>query len=522
MLSDLDQSIQYIKSVGPKRAEAFSKAGLCTIRDLLHYFPTKYLDRRNILSTRSIFDFIRSGFNGEVTIIGKVITNEIIRYSRKQLFKVILEDEFNNFECVWFQGVKFFKDSFKESDTFAISGKPVLTKYGNIQFVHPDFDRIDSNESNDFLNTGGIIPVYKLPSELKLKNIGAISIRRIAKTAVEKYYQFIPETLPKSLLEQKALISKSFMIKNLHFPKNHDQLEKALYRLKYEEIFYFEILIALRKNNLLKKSSSNQLKFNKPNMRSFIKSLPFELTKSQLKVLGEIREDIENPSPMNRLLQGDVGSGKTIIAVISILSILENMQQAAFIAPTEILASQHYISIKKYLKSFGYKIHLLTSSTTKKKRETILNDLQSDEPCLLIGTHALFEKNVVFRNLALVVIDEQHRFGVVQRHNLIKKGLLPNVLVMTATPIPRTLTMTIYSDLDVSIINELPKNRKPIKTVVRSENKLKEIYNFIIDRINNGEQAFIVYPLVEESEKLDLKSATEAYNKLVTETFRAL
>ncbi len=510
----LSQPVQYLKSVGPKRSESFSKIGINTVRDLLFYFPTRYLDRSTILNSVKVLQYLRNGYEGEVTIIGEVISKELIRYGKKQIYKVRLKDNAGFFECVWFQGIKFFKDIFNQNDFYAISAKPVLTKYGHLQFVHPDFDRLAEKESKEFMHTGKIIPFYRVPKELRAANLGDFSLRRIINYAVENFCSNLSETLPEDILKSRELLDIHSTVRNLHFPENHNSLLNAERRIKFEELFYFECMIALRKSLVKNKCKETAYKTDSKFIKKFLDSLPFELTPAQIKVLHEIRKDLESDKPMNRLLQGDVGSGKTIVALISALIVISNGYQAVLMSPTEILADQHYKRISELLDPFGIKTGILIGGQKKSERENILGDIEHGKIKLIIGTHALIEENVNYNKIGLVIIDEQHRFGVVQRSNLIRKGNQPDVLVMTATPIPRTLSMTLYGDLDTSIIDEMPLNRKPIRTYLRGESKLNDVYKFIIDKSKSGYQTFLVYPLVEESEKLELKAAETYYNDL--------
>ncbi|MEG8946000.1 ATP-dependent DNA helicase RecG [Rosettibacter firmus] len=514
MSENLSTSVQYLKSVGPKRAEAFSKIGINTIKDLLFYFPSKYLDRSNILNCIKIVQYVRNGYQGEVTIIGEVINKELIHYGKKNIFKVRMKDSTGIFECVWFQGIKYFTEIFNEGDYFAISAKPVLTKYGNLQFVHPDFDRISKNESLEFLHTGKIIPFYRVPKELREKNLGDFSLRKIIHQAVEKFSDLVEETLPQYILKEKKILPLNEAIKNIHFPSDNDSLTAAKRRLKFEELFYFECLVALRKSLVESKKKNYKIIVKPEPIKKFLNSLPFQLTKAQLKVLHEIRKDLESSKPMNRLLQGDVGSGKTIVALIAMLIVVTNGYQAILMAPTEILADQHFKNISRLIKDLNIKVSLLIGGQKKYEREKILKEIKNGDAQIIIGTHALIEENVDFHKVGLVVIDEQHRFGVIQRSELIKKGINPDVLIMTATPIPRTLSLTLYGDLDVSTIDEMPANRKPIKTVLRGESKLPEIYKFIQAKAKEGYQTFLVYPLIEDSEKMELKAAETYYNSL--------
>ncbi len=518
---NLNSSIQYLKSVGPKRAQSFKKVGIETIRDLLFYFPYRHLDRTTTLTAAKAYGYLMNGYEGEITIVAKVYEKEKIRYGRKELLKIQFRDETGFFECIWFHGIKYFSTVFNEDYTFAISGKPQQSKYNNLQFTHPDFDRITEDESKSYLNTGKIIPFYSIPKELKEKNIGDLSLRRIINIAVEQYADALEETLPDFILREKKLIRLIDAVKNYHFPDDKDKFHAAKHRFKFEELFYLEILVALRKNNYKTKQKGLSLKVKSSLVNDFLKTLPFELTKAQLKVLHEIRVDMESDYPMNRLLQGDVGSGKTIVALIAMLMAVDNGYQTVLMAPTEILADQHAKNISKLLHNIPnreIKISLLIGGQKKSIKEINLENIELHEADIVIGTHALFEGKVKFKKLGLVIVDEQHRFGVAQRAKLLSKGITPDVIVMSATPIPRTLSLTIYGDLDISVIDEMPLNRIPIKTILRGETKLPDIYKFIIDKSREGYQSFIVYPLVEESEKLELKAAQTYYEEL-SETF---
>ena len=516
----LESSVQYIKSVGPKRAESFSKIGINTIRDLIFYFPSRHLDRTTILNSTKAYGYAINGYDGEATIIAKVADKEKRNLGRKEILKVQFRDNSGFIECVWFHGVKYFYSVFNEGDYFAISGKPEIN-YNKLQFVHPDFDKITEEETQSFLNTGKIIPFYRIPKELKQKNIGDLSLRRIINYAVEDYADKLEETLPQEIINQHNLLDLISAVKNYHYPQSKELFEQAKRRFKFEEMFYIELLVAIRKNNYQTKLAGNKMEIRSNLVSEFLKTLPFDLTKAQLNVLSEIKKDMLSEKPMNRLLQGDVGSGKTIVALISMLIAVDNGYQVALMAPTEILADQHAKNISTMMnklssitKAKEIQVSLLLGGQKKSVRTKKLSDIEMQEADIVIGTHAIFEEQVKFKNLGLIVIDEQHRFGVKQRALLQGKGKTPDVLVMSATPIPRTLSMTVYADLDFSVIDEMPKNRIPIKTVLRGEKKLPEIYNFIIDKTKEGYQTFLVYPLVEESEKLDLKAATIFYEDL--------
>ncbi len=517
----LQQSVRFLRSVGPKRAESFKKVGINSIRDLLFYFPSRHLDRTTVLTAVKAYGYAKNGYDGELTIIATVVDKEKKRFGKKELLIVHFQDSAGIFECVWFQGVKYFHSVFNEGDIFAISSKPEISRYNKLQFIHPDFDRITKEESNNFLNTGKIIPFYKIPKELRLTNLGDLSLRRIIYNAVEKYSDKLEETLPLDIIKQNSLLTLTETVKNYHFPESGKKLEEALYRLKFEEIFYLETLVAFRKYSYRTKLKGNVMSVKSNLVNNFIKTLPYKLTASQLKVLAEIKQDLLLEKPMNRLLQGDVGSGKTIVSIIAILIAVDNGFQAALMAPTEILADQHAKNITKMLSNLfetdnekKINVALLLGGQKKSERESVLKDIEKQNADIIIGTHALFEEKVIYKNLGMVVIDEQHRFGVKQRSKLQSKGKTPEILIMSATPIPRTLTMTVYGDLDVSVIDEMPKNRKPIKTVLRGDEKLPDIYNYIYDKSKEGYQSFIVYPLVEESEKLELKAAESYFNEL--------
>jgi ATP-dependent DNA helicase RecG len=523
----LSEPVQYLKSVGPKRAEAFKKIGITTVKDLLFYFPSRHLDRTTTLNSAKAFSYLVNGYTGELTIIAKVADTEKLHFGKKELFKVQMRDSTGFFECIWFQGIKYFASLFNEGDIFAVSGKPSLSKYNNLQFTHPDFDRITEEESYNLLNTGKIIPFYRIPKELKTTNMGDLSLRRIISNAVDNYAGHLEETLPEEIIVKNNLINICDAVKNFHFPINKEMLQSAIARFKFEEAFYLEVLVALRKDNYKHKLTGNALKVKTSLIHDFLKILPFNLTDSQLKVLSEIRKDMEEPVPMNRLLQGDVGSGKTIVALIAMLIAVDNDYQAVLMAPTEILADQHAKNISNLINSLStvhknraLKVSLLLGGQKKSLKEKNLKDIELNEADIVIGTHALFEEQVKFKNLGLVVVDEQHRFGVAQRARLISKGTTPDVIVMSATPIPRTLTMTVYGDLDVSVITEMPKNRKVIKTLLRGESNLPDIYKYIVDKRKEGCQSFIVYPLVDESEKLELKAAQTYYDELKETYFK--
>ncbi len=520
MNSGLQLSLKSLGNVGYKRAEAFAKINILTIEDLLNYFPTRYLDRTNLLSAMKVIEYVRNGYEGEVTIIGKVIDNELIKYARKPVFKVSMTDGDSLFECVWFQGLKFFKDRFRTGESYAVSAKPRLTKYGHLQFVHPDFDKLGKDETTEFKNTGRIIPFYRMPKELKANKLGDIGLRNIIYEAVEKFCDEIAEPFPESLLIKNKLPLYREAVRNIHIPEDQERLKKAIERIKYNELFFFECLVALRRNKVKVRTRGIKFEIFPAPVKKLIDNLGFSLTEAQLRVLSEIKKDMISPEPMNRLLQGDVGSGKTVVALLAMMIAVTNGYQAAIMAPTEILAHQHYLNFEKLLKGSGIKCVLVTGGMKAAGRRKALKEIVEGDAGIIIGTHAIFEEAVNYKKVGLVVIDEQHRFGVLQRMRIIEKGNSPDVLVMTATPIPRSLSMTYFGDLDLSVIDELPPGRKTIKTILRGEARLPAIYKFIIDKTTEGNQAYVVYPLVEESEVLELKAALEQYEFLKETYFK--
>lgn len=527
MQASLTDSLQYLKTVGPRRAEQLAKAGLRTARDLLFYFPTRYLDRTTLLTSGQAATYVENGFNGEITVIGKVVASESRHFGKKQVLIVTMRDSTGFFELVWFQGAKYFENKFIAGQSFAVSAKPSISKFGSLQFAHPDFDRLSDDENQVLFNTGKIIPFYRIPAELRASNFGDLSFRKIITVCLELYTSKIEETLPAQLIAKHRLMPLRNAVQALHFPESNAQIEEARRRLKYEELFFIEVLVASRKNNYREQLQGVAMAPATNLLSAFIQSLPFQLTSAQLHCLTEIKAGMAESRPMNRLLQGDVGSGKTIVALIAMLIAVDSGKQAALMVPTEILADQHARNISRLLQGVtrngrSIRVELLLGGQKKSIRSAKLELLALQDADIVIGTHALFEEDVAFRALGLVVIDEQHRFGVVQRARLMAKGITPDLLLMSATPIPRTLSMTVYGDLDVSVINQMPKNRLPIKTHLRGETKLPDIYRFIIDKAADGVQSFIVYPLVQESEKLELKAAEQYYEELRQSYFSGL
>jgi len=522
-VAGLNDSISKLQLVGPARAKAFKNAGIVTVRDLLWYFPFRHIDRTTILTIGKAHDLVRTGFSNELTLIGKVQESKVVNAGKRKILAVRVTDKTGELDCIWFQGIEYFSKAFSQGQTLAISGKPSLSKRGDFQIIHPVFDRLTDDESVNFFNTGKIIPVYSVNQFFKEAGLGETGIRRIIERALSTYFNDIEETLPITIIEKHDLAPLKETIRELHQPTSTINVQKARKRLKFEEFFFFQINALANREKFRSTNKGIQFRVRTGLVKALIESLPFQLTKAQLRVLTEIKNDMFAPQPMMRLLQGDVGSGKTVVALIAMLIAIDSGYQATMMVPTEVLAAQHFKSLSKLLdllKGKGgehdLKIELLTGSTPVKERRRIAGSLADGTIDILVGTHALFEDNVEFRQLGLIVIDEQHRFGVEQRARLIRKSEMPDVLVMTATPIPRTLTMTVFGELDVSIIDELPANRVPIRTAIRGESALGGVYNFIRSEVKNGRQAFIVFPLVEESEKLDLKAAEQGYEEIST------
>ncbi len=537
--SILSQPIQFLKGIGERRADVLSKYGVRTVHDLFFYVPRRYLDRTSIVTishlrqtyfrpTSQVSDDT-ADVRRDYTVVGDVRSFRVMGMGRKSRFVLILGDDTGTMQCVWFGGVNYWKSKFQIGEILAVSGQP--TAFGGVlQIVHPDVDRITERESDEqknevqvnwsqTLNTGGLVPLYPSGKELERVGLDSGGFRRIIGTTLRKNVLDITESLPDFILKKHSFLPLRVALENVHFPKTDSDLHESLRRLKYDELFYFQIKLALKRQHA--KADTNGIAFNVQSKlaRQLVDSLPYKLTQAQIRVLREITADMESSKPMNRLLQGDVGSGKTIVALLSMLIAVENGYQAVFMAPTEILAEQHYKTLALLLKEISVNVRLLVGGQRSKLRRDVLDDVQRGSAQIVVGTHAVFEKQVEFANLGYVVIDEQHRFGVMQRQSLRKKGKNPDVLVMTATPIPRTLSLTLYGDLDVSVINELPKDRKPIKTVLRYDEEKDAVFQFVREEIKKGRQVYVVYPLVEESEKVDLKAAVVHFEQLQTQVF---
>ena len=500
---DLNKNIQYIKGVGPARVKLLNKLGIYTLNDIINYYPRTYEDRSKIKRLNDVYD------GEEILIIAKVITNAVVRRIRKglTLFKVIVTDGSNNCEITWYNQ-EYIKEKIRKDNTYKFYGK-VSNKYGKLEMNTPIVE-----EMNVSKNTGKIVPIYPSTNNLR-QNV----LRSIVENALKEVNGRLIETLPDYILKEYNLCSLDYAIKKIHFPDNISEYNIARKRLAFEEIMTMQLLLMK-----LKKSYNNELngiQFDKNiKMSNVINDLPYKLTRAQLKVLEEIDSDMESKKCMNRLLQGDVGSGKTVVSIIASYKAVKSGMQVAIMAPTAILATQHLEEFNKILSKYNIKSELLISSITKKNKNEILERLKNGEIDIIIGTHALLEENVIFNKLGLVVTDEQHRFGVKQREKIISKGTNPDTLVMTATPIPRTLALILYADLDISIIDELPPNRKKIDTFAVTKGLENRVNNFIKKQINEGRQIYVVCPLVEESEEINAKSVMELAEKYKNDIFR--
>lgn len=503
----LQTPIDYLKGVGSTRANLLrSELGIHTYQDLVNLFPNRYIDKTHYYKINQL-----QRTSAEVQIVGKIVHLKMVEQKRGKRLVATFMDETGEMELVWFRGHKWIKENLKLNTPYVIFGK---TKYYNgFSMPHPEMELLSEHQKNLKIS---MQPVY--PSTEKLSNKG-ISNRAISKMIqqlfVETNIRFY-DTLSDEIKNELKLISKSEAILNIHFPKNQDMLGKAQFRLKFEELFYIQLQLIIKK--LTRKHKIKGFPF--PEVGAYFNDfynnhLPFELTNAQKRVIKEIRKDMGSSAQMNRLLQGDVGSGKTIVGLMAMLLAIDNGFQACLMAPTAILATQHYQGIKELTEKLDLNIRLLIGSTKTKARREIHEMLENGELHILVGTHAVLEDKVVFKNLGLAIIDEQHRFGVAQRAKLWKKNSYPpHILVMTATPIPRTLAMSLYGDLDISVIDELPPGRKPIKTVHRYDSNRLKVFKFITDEIQKGRQVYIVYPLIKESEAMDYKDLMDGYESI--------
>ena len=504
------RDIKYLQGVGPQRATMLNKElNIFSLRDLLYYFPYKYVDRSRLYYIHEI-----DGNMPYIQLKGQILSFETMGEGRQRRLVAHFSDGTGVIDLVWFQGIKYLMGKYKAHEEYIVFGKPTVFN-GRINVAHPDID-----PAKDLSLSGmGLQPYYNTTEKMKRSGLNSHALGKLVANAFALLQGTMPETLSRKIVENHHLVSLDEALRNIHFPQNPDKLRKAQYRLKFEELFYIQL-------NILRYAKDRQRKFRGLYFERvgeifntfYSQNLPFQLTGAQKRVIKEIRKDMGSGRQMNRLLQGDVGSGKTLVALMSMLIALDNGYQACMMAPTEILAAQHYETVKQLLFGMGVRVELLMGSVKGKKRDEILKGLLTGEVQILIGTHAVLENTVNFSSLGMVVIDEQHRFGVAQRAKLWAKNTNPpHVLVMTATPIPRTLAMTLYGDLDVSVIDELPPGRKPIQTIHQFDNRRPSLYAGIRKQIGEGRQIYIVYPLIKESEKMDIKNLEEGYEQVCAE-----
>lgn len=533
MTDILDTDIKYLPGIGPKRAELLSKEiGVHTFRDMLYYFPFRWIDKSKVYPISSIAgddmpDGEDSPSSSYVQVRGIVTKKETAgmtggRVARgKSRLIVTLQDATASIEMVFFSGLKWINEKLEQGQEYIAFGKPTVFN-GHVNLVHPEVYR--PSEAATY-GTGSMAGIYSITERMKNGGFGIKAITKVESVLLEKVKGHIKETLPPGILKDKGLCSLETALMNIHFPSGQRELEEAQRRLKFEELFYLQLSLLKQKNARLSKGAGIMMTRVGDNFNRCYQSLPYPLTNAQKRVIKEMREDMRSGKQMNRLLQGDVGSGKTLVAVLLSLIAVDNGYQACIMAPTEVLANQHLASISKFLKATDAKVALLTGSTKAKDRKQILSDLSDGTINIIVGTHALIEDRVKFHSLGLAIIDEQHRFGVDQRSRLWSKNddsqglnpLLPHIMVMTATPIPRTLAMTLYGDLDVSIIDELPPGRTPVVTQHAWESQRRQVFDFMKAQIDSGRQVFVVYPLIKESEKMDYENLEEGYLRIVEE-----
>lgn len=503
--------VMYLKGVGPKRGEMLSKQlGIKTLYDLLYHFPTHYVDRSRFYTINSFHSEMPA-----VQVKGRFVTFTVQGEGAKMRLVGLFSDGTGTMEVVWFRRIKWMRETYKVGEEYVVFGKPAEFS-GRWSMVHPEIDTPQSVQAS-----AGLRGVYPLTEQLRNRGINSRTIFSMVQTLLQGYGRTIEDPLPRDMRMRLRLMDKASALEAIHNPRDVSQMQEARRRLKFEELFYLQLnILNYSRKRAAKMGGYRFSRVGELFNRFYFDFLPFPLTGAQKRVIKEIHADMKTGRQMNRLLQGDVGSGKTLVALMCMLLALGNETQACLMAPTEILATQHFETISKMVAPLGINVKLLTGSTPKKQRDVIHSQLLDGSLHILIGTHAVIEDNVQFARLGFVVIDEQHRFGVAQRARMWKKSAVPpHVLVMTATPIPRTLAMTVYGDLDVSVIDELPPGRKPVVTVLRYEDKRLQVYQSMAAQLRAGRQVYVVYPLIKENEKVDMKSLEEGYRQ-ICETFR--
>ncbi|WP_296622969.1 ATP-dependent DNA helicase RecG [Marivirga sp.] len=507
MVSFFKTPIEFLKGVGPQKGSLLNKElSIFTYADLLQHYPFRYEDRTKFYKVRDLHQEMSN-----VQIKGQIRSKQLVGMGRKQRLVVQFADDTGTVELVWFKGINWISPKLKSGIDYVVFGQP--TRFGSkFNIAHPEIEVLTPvSAQQEFLQ-----PIYSTTELLRRKFLDSRAIFKFQKILLQEAYNRIPETLPQHIIQQYSFLAKKDAVVQIHVPKNQQLLQKARFRMKFDEFFFMQLRLLMQKKIRLEKFKGQVLQ-KTDLLTEFYKShLPFDLTGAQKKVIKEIFADFKSGKQMNRLLQGDVGSGKTIVAFIASLIAIDSGTQLALMAPTQILANQHYEGLKEFADKIGVSIALLTGSTKTKARRVIHEDLKSGQLKILVGTHALLEEVVQFQNLGLAIVDEQHRYGVAQRARLWKKNenFVPHVLIMTATPIPRTLSMSVYGDLDISIIDELPAGRKEIKTIHQYDANRLKLNGFIKKEIEKGRQVYVVYPLIEESEKLDLKDLMDGYESI--------
>ncbi|MBC8284748.1 MAG: ATP-dependent DNA helicase RecG [Nitrospinae bacterium] len=508
----LDDPIQFIKGVGPKKALLLQKLQLTAIEDFLYFLPFRYEDRSQLKKISTLIPDEFATFMAEVLNAGVIYMGR-----RKRVFEVIFQDETGTTRARWFRfNETYMLEKFKTGAQLIVSGKPTVNKRSGLEMVHPDTERV-AGETTASLEIGKIVPVYHTTEGLHQK-----SMRSILSNVLDKYLPLVDEVIPEDILRRHKFLSRSEAFHQAHFPPSEGFTAKDLdnfktpaqQRLIFEELFLIQTGLAFKKKHAKEIKTGTAFKTRGKLIKQFIKLLPFQLTAAQKRVLAEIMEDLEKDKAMNRLIQGDVGSGKTIVALTAMLTAVDNGTQAALMVPTEILAEQHYLNIRPYCETLGIELALVTGTLKGKERKAIYQEIEEGKTRIIVGTHSLVQKEIQFENLGLAVVDEQHRFGVLQREAIGKKGKQPHLLIMTATPIPRSLALTIYGDMDVSFLDEFPPGRQPITTRVFYENQQDKAYALMESELNQKRQAFVVCPLIEESEVMDLKAAVTVFESI--------
>ncbi len=503
-METLSIPIEKVKGVGAKRASALREVEILTLGDLLYYLPRRYLDRTQVLP------MARAPIGQEVTLIGQVRQTRFMPGPRPR-FVMVVADETDDITCTFFQGGRYLQRNFTIGDELALSGKIDLFQ-GRRQMVHPEYEFIHRDES--LRHTGRVVPLYTTSADMKERGLRSRGFRRLISEALNAFAERLEDDLPAALRQRLGLAELGASLRQVHFPASLAQAERARQRLAFGELFVFQLRLARRRKKNRAQADGIAFAPSEKLVPALWDSLPFAPTRAQRRVAAEISVQMQRPHVVNHLVQGDVGSGKTLVGLCAMLTAVENGYQAAMMAPTEILAEQHFFNIQALVEPLGLTVVFLKGGQRKALRQELLTAIESGAAHIVVGTHALIQEQVQFARLGLAVIDEQHRFGVVQRGALYKKGAKPDLLVMTATPIPRTLALTLYGELDVSIIDELPPGRKPIRTALRGADRRPAIFEFAGDQVRQGRQVYVVYPLIEESEKADYKSAVEAYDEL--------